>query len=100
MIKHIVMWKFKDEAEGMKKPEILAETAARLNALKGKIPVLRGLDVGASVTSGDMHYDMALIVTVDKLEDLPLYANHPEHLKVSEFIGKLRTARAVVDIEV
>ena len=100
MIKHIVMWNFKDEAEGMQKPEILAKVADSLNALKGKIPVLRDLEVGASVTSGDMHYDMALIVTVDKPEDLPVYANHPEHLKVLEFMNKVRIARAVADIEV
>ena len=99
MIKHIVMWQFK-EAEGMTKPEVLAKVAADLSALKDKIPVVKELEVGASVTSGDMHYDMALIVTVDKLADLPLYANHPEHLKVLEFMNKVRTARAVADIEI
>lgn len=100
MIRHIVMWNFKDGAEGLTKPEIIAEASAMLTALKGKIPVLRGLEVGGSVTSGDMHYDMALIVTVDKLADLPLYANHPEHLKVTDFIGKVRTDRVTADIEV
>lgn len=100
MIRHIVMWKFKDEAEGMKKSEITAKVADMLNALKGKVPVLRDLEVGASVTQGDMHYDMALIVTVDKLEDLPLYANHPEHLKVRDFISKVRTERVTADIAI
>lgn len=47
-----------------------------------------------------MHYDMALVVTLDKIEDLPLYDGHPEHVKVREFIGKVRTARVTADIEV
>lgn len=100
MIRHIVMWKFKDEAEGMNKSEIMAKVKSGLSALKDVVPVVRDLEVSESVTSGDMHYDMALIVTVDKLEDLPLYANHPDHLKVREFIGKVRTDRVTADIEI
>ncbi len=101
MIKHIVMWKIADEAEGMKKPEITDRITRGLSALKDKIDVVRDIEVGPSVTGGDsMHYDMGLIVTVDRLEDLPLYANHPEHLKVREFISKVRTDRVTADIEV
>ncbi|MBQ7227220.1 MAG: Dabb family protein [Clostridia bacterium] len=100
MIRHIVMWKIKEEAESMNKPEIMAHIKDILLALKGKIPVVRDLEVGESLTNGDMHYDMALIVTVDKLDDLPLYANHPEHLKVRDFISKVRLDRVTADIEV
>lgn len=101
MIRHIVMWKFKDEAEGMKKPEIIEKVLGGLASLVGKVPVIRGLEVGGSMTGGDdMHYDMALVVTLDKIEDLPLYDGHPEHVKVREFIGKVRTARVTADIEV
>ncbi len=100
MIRHIVMWNFKDGAEGMTKAEIIEKVSRDLSALKSVVPVVRDLEVGRSVTSGDMHYDMALIVTVDSLDDLPLYANHPEHLKVREFIGKVRLERVTADIEV
>lgn len=100
MIRHIVMWNFADSAEGMTKTEIMARVARELRALKGVVPVVRDIEVGESVTGGDMHYDMALIVTVDKLGDLPLYANHPEHLKVRDFISKVRTARVTADFEV
>ncbi len=100
MIRHIVMWNFKDEYEGMKKPEIMEKVKSGLSALKGKVPVVRDLEVGQSVTSGDMHYDMALIVTVDSVNDLPAYAEHPEHVKVRRFIGEVRTARVTADIEV
>ena len=100
MIRHIVRWNFKDEYEGMKKPEIMEKVKSGLSALKGKVPVVRDLEVGQSVTSGDMHYDMALIVTVDSVNDLPAYAEHPEHVKVRRFIGEVRTARVTADIEV
>ena len=100
MIRHIVMWKIKDEAEGMGKEEIMAKISADLLALKDKIPVVRGVEVSPSLTRGDMCYDMGLIVSLEKLEDLPLYANHPEHLKVRAFISKVRTERVTADIRV
>ncbi len=100
MIKHIVMWKIKDNALGKNKAEIMDEICVKLNALKGKVEAARDIEVAPSLTSGEMHYDMGLIVTLDSLDDLPLYANHPEHLKVREFISKVRTDRVTVDIEV
>ncbi len=100
MIKHIVMWKFKDGACGMSKAEIMAKVRHDLSALKSVIPVVRDLEVNESLTSGDMHFDMALIVTLDTLDDLPKYANHPEHVKVREFIGGVRVERVTCDIEV
>ena len=99
MIRHIVMWKFVDNGEGMTKAEIMQKISKELKALVGKIDVINGLEVGASVTSGDMIYDMGLIVTVDNLNDLKTYATHPEHVKVSDFVAKVRTSRVTVDLE-
>ena len=100
MVKHIVMWKIKDGNGSMTKAEIMAKIVADLTDLKDKIPEIVGLEVGASLTGGDMHYDMGLIVTFKRLDDAMTYANHPAHLKVSEFISTVRTDRATADIEV
>ena len=100
MIKHIVMWKIKDECDGMNKKEMMNTISEKLASLKGKIKEIIDIEGGPGLTNGDMNYDMGLIVTLNSLEDLPLYINHPEHLKVREFISKVRLARTTVDIEV
>jgi len=46
-----------------------------------------------------MGADMVLITEFDSKEDLDLYAVHPEHMKVSEYVGKVRTSRMVCDWE-
>ncbi len=40
-----------------------------------------------------------LVSTFKSLEELDIYAKHPEHLKVGEFVGKVRKDRVAVDYE-
>lgn len=94
------MWKIKEYALDMNKHEIMSRIKELLLPLKDKISVVRDIEVGESKTQGDMHYDMALIVTVNDLSDLPKYTNHPEHLKVLEFISQVREERVTADIEI
>jgi Stress responsive A/B Barrel Domain len=42
-------------------------------------------------------FDIALYSEFESYADLDIYQEHPEHLKVASFIGKVRTARAAVD---
>lgn len=100
MVKHIVMWKIKNGEGHMTKAEIMAKIVADLTDLKDRIPEIVDLEVGASLTGGDMHFDMGLIVTFKRMDDVFVYANHPDHVKVSDFIAKVRTERATADIEV
>lgn len=99
MLKHIVMWKFKDEAEGHSKAENCVLVKKQLEALPALIPVIRSLEVGINVVPATMAWDMVLVTEFASKEDLDLYAMHPEHVKVSEYVGKVRTDRAVVDYE-
>lgn len=100
MIRHVVMWTVRDEADGLDKEGISAKICADLSALKGKIPEIKALSVGASVTHGDMHYDVCLIVDVADLDALKRYDTHPEHLKVRDYIATVRIERVVADIEI
>ena len=100
MIKHLVFFKLAEEAEGNAKAENILIIKEKLEALKQVIPVIRKIEVrsnhpGASVDN----YDIVLDSEFDSLEDLNIYANHPEHLKVGEFIAKVRTERAAIDYE-
>jgi len=49
MIKHIVMWRFKKEAEGKTKEENIQIIKKDLEALKGVIPQINELEVGVNI---------------------------------------------------
>ncbi|MBN2702701.1 MAG: Dabb family protein [Pontiellaceae bacterium] len=95
MIKHVVMWKFKDGVTAADKLEM----KQRLESLNGVVPSLRGIEVGLNVVSGDAARDIVLYSEFDSLEGLKAYAVHPAHLKVVEFVKPLVCERAVVDYE-
>lgn len=97
MLKHIVMWQFKDEAEGKTRAENCQFIKKMLEALPAKIPFIRKLEVGINEYPSSMSSDMVLYIEMDTKADLDLYAMHPEHVKVSEYVGKVRTSRSVVD---
>jgi hypothetical protein len=97
MLKHIVMWQFKDEAEGKTKAENCLHVKKMLEALPAVIPFIGKLEVGINEYPSSMASDMVLVTEFDSKEDLDLYAVHPEHVKVSEYVGKVRSARSVVD---
>jgi len=96
MIKHIVMWKFRDGVSA----EDRLEMKQRLESLMGVVPSLRDIEVGMDVVGGDASKDMVLYSEFDSLEDLKAYAGHPEHLKVVEFVKPLVCERHVVDYRI
>jgi len=73
---------------------------ARLLALRGIVPEIRGIEIGKDVLHGEMSYDMALYMTFDSLVALEAYKVHPEHKKISAFVKEVRIARACVDFEI
>ena len=97
MLKHIVLFKLKPRAEGASKEENARKIKRDLEALKGKIPQIRHLEVGINSILSDVAYDVAIYSEFANEADLTTYARHPEHLKLVEFIGKVRESRAVVD---
>lgn len=96
MIKHIVMWKFKDEVVEADKLEM----KRLLESLKGVVPSLKDIEIGMDLVGSDASKDMVLYSEFDSLEDLQAYAGHPEHLKVVEFVKPLVCERHVVDYRV
>ena len=69
MIKHIVMWKFKEnEEENMK---LFLEG---LNKLKGIIPEIKNMETGININPKN-DYDAILISEFETMEDLEKYKN-------------------------
>lgn len=99
MIKHIVMWRFKAEAEGQPKEVNLKKHAENLLALRAVIPELESLEIGTDIGIGRDPYDMVLITTFENVEAMHRYENHPAHQAVAAFCGLVRESRASVDFE-
>ncbi len=97
MLKHIVLFKLKDHAEGATREENAKKIKSQLEALPAKIPQIRSLEVGINRVPSDAAYDVALITEFSDEKDLAIYVKHPDHVRVAEFVGKVREGRAVVD---
>jgi hypothetical protein len=102
MIKHIVMWTLKDQAEGRDKAANAAEMKSRLLALPAKVPLVVDMEVavGPELFAAVPPTDIVLYTTFRNKDDLQTYAVHPLHLEVVEFIKKVVAERRVVDFEV
>ncbi|KJR46258.1 Dabb [Desulfosporosinus sp. I2] len=100
MIKHIVMWKLKEFAEGKSKSENAKILKMSLEGLLNSIAQIRHIEVGININQSENSYDVVLYSEFDNIGDLVLYQNHPDHLKVSEFVSKVRDERVVTDYEV
>lgn len=98
MIKHIVLFRFKNDIDEVYKQQEIREIKAGLEALQGVAPTLRSIEVGVNCNPAEK-YDLALVATFDNLDDLNAYAVHPEHVKVSGRIRAMLESRACNDFE-
>ncbi|NJB68588.1 hypothetical protein GGQ74_002261 [Desulfobaculum xiamenense] len=99
MLKHIVLWVLKDEAEGDTAAGNAAKLKERLEALKGRVPGPVELEVGINVDPAGGVSHVALYSVFENAEALQGYAVHPLHLEVVDFIRKVAAERRCVDYE-
>ena len=93
MVKHIVMFDFKDE----NKKENLTKAKEMLESLIISVPTLKSMEVGINFSEETRSMDLSIITEFEDEEGLQLYANHPEHLNVVEFIKTVVSSSKVVD---
>lgn len=99
MVHHIVMWKFKPEVAEVQKAEIKKAMSENLHALVGKVPGLLSVDFIEKPIPSSTH-DIALVTTLEKAEDIAVYAVHPEHVRVADtYVRPYVTERACLDYE-
>ncbi len=99
MIRHVVMWKFKENAEGKTRTENMELVRQRLLALPALIPQIKRLEVGFDVKGTPSSMDVMLLTEFDTLEDLEAYIVHPDHQAVGPIVRAVTEVRAVVDSE-
>jgi hypothetical protein len=100
MIKHIVLWKLKEEANGLSKAENAAAIKQKLEDLNGKIEGLIHLEVGMDFLHSPESADITLYSEFESKDALDFYQQHPLHKTIMPFIMEARSERRVVDYEV
>ncbi len=99
MIKHVIIWKLKEEYSFAEKESIKANAKLNLESLVGKIRGLTALNVrvsGLLSSSADMMLDS----TFDSFDALREYKKAPEHVKVADtFVRPFVEIRLCFDYE-
>jgi quinol monooxygenase YgiN len=99
MLRHIVMWKLKEQAEGAER----AVNARRMKELLETCAALPGVikyEVALAQPGLEATYDVVLYSVFRDKAALDAYQNHPQHLAIKPFIGAVRLERQCMDYEV
>ncbi|MCL2555397.1 MAG: Dabb family protein [Firmicutes bacterium] len=92
MVKHIVLFKLKNQADRPKALEAL-------NSMKGKIEGLIDLETGEDFLASERSYDIALICTLKDRDALDFYQAHSVHQPVKKIMHAIRESSIAVDYE-
>lgn len=98
MVKHIVLFKLKDEVSADEKLAAMNNFKAAIEALPAKIPVIRKIEVGLNMNPGET-WNIALYSEFDTLDDVKSYAVHPDHVAAGKLLATVKESRVCVDYE-
>jgi hypothetical protein len=100
MVKHIVFWRLKSDLSPAEREAALQRIKKGFEALPGKIPGLRTIEIGFDYGRGADAADIVLYSEFGTREDLAGYDTHPEHLALVPIVRDVRVEKRVVDYEV
>lgn len=94
MVKHIILWQFKDELSEEEKQQIRREMKPALEGLVGQVPGLISMHIQTEFLPSS-NVDAMLESTLESPEALKNYGSHPAHVAVANSkvrpFTKLRT---------
>lgn len=100
MLRHIVMYRFREAAEGRTKEENLKLAGALAEKFTGNIPELKAFSCGVGSEAQAMgNYDIVLICDLDSFDALASYKENPTHQAFGSHCHAVSDARAAIDFE-
>ena len=100
VIKHIVMWTFREQYYGTQVDEIRKNIKSGLEGLQGKIPGFIEIKVVTEPLQTS-NCDLMLIATFESEEALRNYASHPVHAEVAKnCVDPVRAQRICMDYNI
>ena len=99
MVKHIILWKLKEEFTDEEKAKIKQEAKSGLEGLKGQIEGLNDIKVNINGLETS-NCDMMLDSTLESFEALKAYAVHPKHVNIADtYVRPFTADRVCLDFE-
>lgn len=98
MVKHIVLFKLKDDASADAKLAAMHAFKDAIEALPAEIPFIRKIEVGLNINPAET-WSIALYSEFDTLDDVRQYAVHPDHVAAGKLLAEVKESRACVDYE-
>lgn len=99
MVHHIVMWNFKEEIAEESTPAIVQNMETALTGLVGQVPGLLTVKLVKQPLASSTH-DIALVTTMEKAEDVAVYATHPAHVAAADtYVRPYVCNRSCLDYE-
>lgn len=99
MVRHIVIWRLKEEAKHSGWLETLERIQRNLQAMRVAVPALLRLELGINQAQAADAADLVLFCEFESWEALRGYEAHPLHAELRTLIGPLRSERRVIDYE-
>ncbi len=97
-MKHIVMFKFRDDVSADVRQVAREAFKKGIEALPATIPFIRSVHVGFNANPAEK-WDICLDSSFDSLDDVKAYSVHPAHKAVASELMKHVGERACVDFE-
>ena len=99
MVKHIILWKLREDLSDGEKAKIKQNAKAGLESLNGKIEGLLKIKVNIDPLETS-NCDMMLDSEFASFEALKGYAKNPEHNKIADtFVRPFTASRSCIDFE-
>ncbi|KAF3998940.1 Dabb family protein [Glaciimonas immobilis] len=98
-LKHIVIWKLKEYAEGADKATNAVKLKALLDSCATVVPGIIKFEAVIAQTGLEASYDVLLNAEFASLAVLEAYQNHPTHIAIKPFVGAVREARQCFDYQ-
>lgn len=95
MIRHIVMFKIKDEYRSE-----IPQLVKNFYGMKGRIEGMLDLEAGQDVLGSERSYDLALVTLFEDMDAFRAYQTHPVHMPVRKRMHEVRSASVACDFEV
>lgn len=94
VFRHIVLYRLKDRSEEAKQT-----LKNRFLTLRGNVPQVKEIEVGTDCLFSGRSYDVALIITFERKEDLTIYKADPFHVALSEYVHSVIESSVSCDFE-
>jgi len=94
------MFKLKSSFSKEEKEKNLKQLREMLDALPTHINEIKHFETGMNVSGSPAAFDLVLVSEFESLETLEAYRVHPEHVKVLDFVSRVKEATHVVDYNI